>query len=118
MRTGGGVVRVSFAIALLSATAMLWGCTGVHLRPDGYDWVTGERSAPAALKAAKAALAEAQAAGAANVNAVRYQMAKAKEYISLAEHELSDRDFAACEVSAGIARKAAEEAKAIVQRGG
>ncbi len=118
MRTSGGVVRVSFGIALISLTAMLWGCSGVHLRPDYYDWVTGERTAPAAVKAAKAALAEAQAADAAKIGAARYPMAKAREYIILAEHELSDRDFAAAETAAGIAKKAAEEAKAIAQRGG
>jgi hypothetical protein len=44
-------------------------------------------------------------------------MAKAREYIILAEDELSDRDLAAAEMTAGIARKAAEEAKAIAQRG-
>lgn len=117
MRTDGAVVRVPLAIALISVMVILWGCSGVHLRPDGYDWVTGERSAPAALKAAKQALAEAQGAGAANVDAARYPMAKAKEYIALAENEISERDFAAGEMSAGIARKAADEAKAIVQRG-
>ncbi len=118
MRTDGGGVRVSFAIALISVASMLWGCSGVHLRPDSYDWVTGERTAPAALKAAKKALAEAQAAGAANVSAARYPLAKAKEYIAVAEDELSERDLAAGEMSAGIAKKAAEEAKAIAQRGG
>ena len=116
MRTDGGRVRVSFAIALIGAVAMLWVCTGVHLRPDGYDWVSGERTAPAALKAAKTALAEAQAAGAANISAARYPMAKAKEYIAIAEEEVAERDFAAGEFSAGIARKAADEAKAIAQR--
>ena len=118
MGTSGKVVRVSFAIALMSAVAMLWGCTGVHLRQDGYDWVSGERTAPAALKAAKKALAEAQAAGAASVDAARYPMAKAKEYIAIAEEEIGERDLAAGEFSAGIARKAAEDAKAIAQRGG
>jgi len=118
MRTDSGRVRVSFAIALISVAAMLWGCSGVHLRPDGYDWVSGERTAPAAVKAAKNALAEAQAAGAANINAARYPMAKAKEYLAIAEDEVSERDFAAGEFSAGIAKKAAEEAKAIAQRGG
>jgi len=118
MRTGGGVVRVSFAIASISVAAMLWGCSGVHLRPDYYDWVSGERTAPAALRAAKNALAGALAAGAANVNAARYPLAKAKEYIAIAEEEVSERDFAAGEMSAGIAKKAAEEANAIAQRGG
>ena len=118
MRTDGERVRVSFAIALISAVAMLWGCSGVHLRPDNYDWVSGERTAPAAVKAARKALAEAQAAGAANINAARYPMAKAKEYLAIAQEEVSERDFAAGEFSAGIARKAAEEAKAIAQRGG
>ncbi len=118
MRADGRVVRVSFAIALIGVAATLWGCSGVHLRPDYYDWVTGERTAPAALRAAKNALAEAQAAGAANVSAARYPLAKAKEYIAIAEDEVSERDFAAGEMSAGIAKKAAEEAKAIAQRGG
>ncbi len=45
-------------------------------------------------------------------------MAKAKEYIAIAEEEIGERDLAAGEVSAGIARKAAEDAKAIAQRGG
>lgn len=118
MGTNGKGVRVSFAIAVMSAVAMLWGCTGVHLRPDYYDWVSGERTAPAALKAAKQALAEAQAAGAASIDAARYPMAKAKEYIAIAEEEIGERDLAAGEMSAGIARKAAEDAKAIAQRGG
>jgi hypothetical protein len=117
MSTDWGSVRVTFAIALISAMAMLWGCSGVHLRPESYDWVSGERTAPAALAGAKKALADAQAAGAGNIGEARYPMAKAKEYIAIAVHELSDRDFAAAEMSAGIARKAAEEAKAIAERG-
>jgi hypothetical protein len=117
MRSGGCAVRRSFALTVISVGALLWGCSGVHLRPESYDWVTGERTAPAAVSAAKAALAEAQAAGAANFSAARYPMAKAREYILLAEDELSDRDLAAAEMTAGIARKAAEEAKAIAQRG-
>jgi len=118
MRTEGGVVRLSLAIAVMSLAAMLWGCSGVHLRLEPYDWVSGERTAPAAVKAAKKAFAEAQAAGAGKIDAARYPMAKAKEYIVLADDELSERDFASAEMSAGIARKAAEEAKAIAQRGG
>lgn len=118
MRTDWEVVRVSFAVALISMAAMLWGCSGVHLRPDYYDWVSGERTAPAAVKAAKAALAEAEATGAGSITTARYPMATAKEYLIIAEHELSERDLAAAEFSAGIAKKAAEEAKAIAQRGG
>ena len=117
MRIDGGRVRVSLARALIGATALLWGCSGVHLRPEGYDWVSGQRTAPAAVKTAKAALAEAQAAGAGNIDAARYPMAKAKEYLILADHELSEGDTAAAEVSAGIAKKAAEEAKSIAQSG-
>ena len=117
MRTDGGGVRVPFGIAMVCAAALLWGCSGVHLRPDGYDWVTGQRTAPAAVKAARTALAEAQAAGAGNINAARYPMAKAKEYLILADHELAEGDTAAAEVSAGIAKKAAEEAKSIAQSG-
>lgn len=116
MKTSSGATRRYLALALISVATLLWGCSQVHLRPASYDWVTGERTAPAAVKAAKAALAEAQAAGATNVSAARYPMAKAKEYIILAEDELSDRDLAAAEMAAGIARKAAEEAKAIAQR--
>lgn len=112
-------LRVSFAIVLLGAAAMMWGCSwGVHLWPERYDWVTGERVAPTAVKAAKTALAEAKAAGAENVKAARYPFAKAKEYVIIAEHELAGRDYAAAETTAGIAKKAAEEAKAIAQRGG
>ena len=117
MRTDYGVVRAPFAIALISVAAMLWGCSGVHLRPESYDWVTGERTAPAAVSAAKAALAEAEIAGAARIGSARYHVAKAKEYLILAERELFERDLAAAEMTAGIARKAAEEAKAIAQRG-
>ena len=115
MRTDGGRVRVSYAIAIIGAVALLWGCSGVHLRPDRYDWVTGERTAPAAVKAAKAALAEAEAAGAGTVSTARYPMARAKEYLIIAENELSERDLAAAEFSAGIAKKAAEDARAIAQ---
>jgi hypothetical protein len=115
MITDSWKTRTSFAIALLSAATVLWSCTGVHLRPERYDWVTGRQTGPAAVKAAKTALAEAKTAGADKVGAARYPIAKAKEYIILAEHELSDGDFAAAEVSAGIAKKAAEEAKAIAQ---
>lgn len=117
MRTGGGAVRRSFALALISVGVLLWGCSGVHLRPESYDWVAGERTAPAAVHAAKAALAEAEQAGAARIGSARYHVAKAKEYLILAERELFERDLAAAEVAAGIARKAAEEAKAISQRG-
>ena len=117
MRIDGGRVWAPFAIALIGTAALLWGCSGVHLRPEGYDWVTGQRTAPAAVKAAKTAAAEAQAAGAGNVDAARYPMAKAKEYLILAEHELSEGDTAAAEVSAGIAKKAAEDAKSIAQSG-
>jgi hypothetical protein len=80
--------------------------------------VTGERTAPGAVKAAKAAVDQAKAAGAENVKAARYQFAKAKEYLTIAQHELAGRDYAAAETTAGIAKKAAEEAKAIAQRGG
>lgn len=119
MRRNRSPVRVSFAIVLMSAAATVWGCSwGVHLWPERYDWVTGERTAPAAVKAAKTALADAKAAGAEKVSAARYPLAKAKEYILIAEHELSGRDYAAAETTAGIAKKAAEEAKAIAQRGG
>lgn len=117
MRSSGGAARQLLMLALISVGALLWGCSRVHLRPVSYDWVTGERTAPAAVRAAKATLAEAQAAGAANVDAARYPMAKAREYILLAEDELSDRDFAAAETTAEIARKAAEEAKTIAQHG-
>jgi len=117
MRTFGGVARRSFVIVLTGVGALFWGCSGAHLRPDSYDWVTGERSAPAAVSAAKVAIAEARAAGAAHASAARYPMAKAGEYLILAEDELSDRDFAAAETAAEIARHAAEEAKAIAQRG-
>ena len=117
MRTSGGAARQLLALALISVGALLWGCSGVHLRPDSYDWVAGERTAPAAVRAARAAIAEAQAAGAANGDAARYAMAKARDYMRLAEDELSDRDLAAAEMTAGIARKAAEEAKTIAQRG-
>ena len=117
MRIDGGRDRVSLATALIAAAALLWGCSGVHLRPEGYDWVTGQRTAPAAVKAAKTALAEAQAAGAGDVEAARYPMAKAKEYLILADHELSEGDTAAAEMSAGIAKKAAEDAKSIAQSG-
>ncbi len=117
MGTNGGRVRVSCAIALIGAAALLTGCSGAHLRPDRYDWVTGERSAPAAVKAAKAALAEAEAAGAGSITAARYPMARAKEYLIIAENELWERDLAAAEVSAGIAKKAAQDAKAIAQGG-
>ncbi|HZY30851.1 MAG TPA: hypothetical protein VFF86_04330 [Candidatus Methylomirabilis sp.] len=119
MRKRRGGVRVSFAIVLIGSAATMWSCSwGVHLWPDRYDWVTGERTAPAALKAAKTALAEAKAAGAENVKAARYPFARAKEYLIIAEHELAGRDYAAAETTAGIAKKAAEEAKAIAQRGG
>jgi hypothetical protein len=117
MRTSGKAARQLFALTVVSLGALLWGCSGVHLRPESYDWVTGERTAPAAVRAAKAAMAEAQAAGAANASAARYPMAKAREYLILAEDELSDRDFAAAETAAGIAMRAVEEAKAIAQRG-
>ena len=117
MRTSGGAARQLLALALISVGALLWGCSGVHLRPDSYDWVAGERTAPAAVRAARGAIAEAQAAGAANVSAARYPMAKAREYILLAEDELSDRDFAAAETTAGMATRAAEEAKALAQQG-
>lgn len=117
MRTSGVAPRQLLALTVIGVGALLWGCSGVHLRSESYDWVTGERTAPAAVSAAKAAIAEAQAASAANVGATRYQMAKAREYLILAEDELSDRDFAAAETAAGIAVKAAEEAKAIARRG-
>ena len=117
MRTSSVATRQLLALTVIGVGALLWGCSGVHLRPESYDWVTGERTAPAAVDAAKAAIAEAQAAGTANVSAARYPMAKAKEYLILAEDELSDRDFAAAETAAGIARQAAEEAKAIAHRG-
>ena len=117
MRDDGALLSVRLAIALVSTAALLWGCSGVHLRPEGYDWVTGQRTAPAAVKAAKTALAEAQAAGAGSIDAARYPMAKAKEYLILADHELSEGDTAAAEVSAGIAKKAAENAKSIAQSG-
>lgn len=119
MRKHRGRVRVSFAIVVMSIAATTWSCSwGVHLWPERYDWVTGERAAPAAVKAAKTALAEAKAAGAENVKTARYPLAKAKEYLIIAEHELAGRDYAAAETTAGIAKKAAEEAKAIAQRGG
>lgn len=117
MRTGGGAIRWPLALTLISVGALLWGCSGIHLRPDSYDWVTGERTAPAAVSAAKVAIAEAEAAGAARIGSARYHVAKAKEYLILAERELFERDLAAAETAAGIARKAAEEAKAIAQRG-
>jgi hypothetical protein len=117
MGTSGGAIRQLLALTLISGVALLWGCSGIHLRSESYDWVTGERTAPATVRAAKAAIAEAQAAGAANVSAARYPMAKAEKYILLAEDELSDRDFAAAETAAEIARQAAEEAKVIAQRG-
>ncbi len=116
MRTISGATRQLVTLTLISGVALVWGCSGIHLRPESYDWVTGERTAPAAVRAAKAAMAEAQAAGAANLGASRYSMAKAREYILLAEDELSDRDLAAAETAAEIARQAAEEAKAIAQR--
>jgi hypothetical protein len=116
MRTGGGVIRQPLALILISVGMLLWGCSGVHLRPESYDWVVGERTAPVAVSTAKAAIAEAQAAGAAHVSAARYPMAKARAYLMLAEDELSDRDLAAAETAAGIARQSAEEAKAIAQR--
>lgn len=116
MRTGGGAVRQPLALILITVGALLWGCSGVHLRPESYDWVAGERTAPAAVNAAKAAVAEAEKAGAARVSAARYPMAKAREYLILAEDELSDRDLAAAEMAAGIAMKAAEEAKTIAKR--
>ncbi|MDE2179385.1 MAG: hypothetical protein KGJ40_00850 [candidate division NC10 bacterium] len=117
MRIIGGAVRQLLALTLIGVGAVVWGCSGVHLRSESYDWVTGERTAPAAVSAAKAAIAEAQAAGAAHVGAARYPMAQAREYLILAEDELSDRDFAAAEAAAGIAMKAAEEAKTIAHRG-
>ena len=117
MRTGGGAVRRPFALTLIGVVALLWGCSGVHLRPESYDWVAGERTAPAAVSAAKAVLAEAEIAGAARIDSARYHVAKAKEYLILAERELFERDLAAAEMAAGIARKSAEEAKAIAQRG-
>lgn len=116
MRSGGWAVRRSFALTVISVGALLWGCSGVHLRPESYDWVAGERTAPAAVSAAKAALAEAEIAGAARIGSARYHVAKAKEYLILAERELFERDLAAAEMAAGIARKAAEEAKAIARR--
>jgi hypothetical protein len=104
---------------MMGVGALVWGCSwGVHLWPDRYDWVTGERTAPAAVQAARAALAGAKAAGAERVAAARYPLAKAAEYLQIAETELAWRDFAAAETSAGIAKKAAEEATAIAQRGG
>lgn len=102
-RTSGGAVRRLFALALISGVTLAWGCSGVHLRSESYDWVAGEQTAPAAVRAAKAAITEAQAAGAARLSAARYSMAKAREYILLAEDELSDRDLAAAEASAEIA---------------
>ncbi len=119
MRINRCKIRVSFAIVLMCAAATVWGCSwGVHLWPQPYDWVAGERTAPSAVKAAKAAVADADAAGAGKVNAARYQFARAKEYLAIAQHELAGRDYAAAETTAGIAKKAAEEAKAIAQRGG
>jgi len=117
MRTDRQKSRVLLGVAVIGTAALLWSCSGVHLRPEGYDWVSGQRTAPAAVKTAKAALAEAQAAGAGNIKTARYPMAKAKEYLILAEHELSEGDTAAAEVSAGIAKKAAEDAKSIAQSG-
>jgi hypothetical protein len=117
MRTDRRKSRVLLGVAVIGTAALRWGCSGVHLRPEGYDWVSGQRTSPAAVKAAKAALAEAQAAGAGNIKAARYPMAKAKEYLILAENELSEGDTAAAEVSAGIAKKAAEDAKSIAQSG-
>ncbi|CBE69611.1 protein of unknown function [Candidatus Methylomirabilis oxygeniifera] len=116
MGARGGVARQLLALIVISGGVVLWGCSGIHLRSESYDWVTGERTAPASVMAAKAAVAEAQAAGAANLSAARYSMAKAREYILLAEDELLDRDLAAAETAAKIARQAAEEAKAIAQR--
>ena len=120
MRIGRSRIRVSFTIVLMftAATALGCGSWGVHLWPESYDWVTGERAAPAAVKAAKTAVADAEKAGAGKVTAARYQFARAKEYLMIAEHELAGRDYAAAETTAGIAKKAAEEAKAIAQRGG
>lgn len=116
MGARGGVVRQLLALIVISGGVVLWGCSGIHLRPESYDWVAGEQTAPAAVRAAKAAIAEAHAAGAANVSTARYPMAKARAYILLAEDELSDRDLAAAETAAEIARQAAEEAKTIAQR--
>jgi hypothetical protein len=117
MRNSGRAIRRLPALTVIGVVALLWGCSGIHLRPESYDWVTGERTAPAAVRAAQAAIAEAETAGAANVGAARYPLAKAREYILLAEDELSDRDLAAAETAAGIAKAAAEDAKAIAQRG-
>jgi hypothetical protein len=117
MNISGWAVRKPLALATISVVTVLWGCSGIHLRPESYDWVAGERTAPAAVAAAQTALAEAKAKGAARIEAARYQMATAKEYLALAERELFERDLAAAEVAADIARKAAEEAKAIAQRG-
>jgi phosphopantothenate synthetase len=116
MGVRGGAARQLLALIAISGGVVLWGCSGIHLRPESYDWVAGEQTAPAAVREAKAAIAEAHAAGAANVSTARYPMAKAREYILLAEDQLSDRDLAAAEITAGIAKKAAEEAKAIAQR--
>jgi TolB-like protein len=53
MRKHRGRVRVSFAIVLMSIAAATWSCSwGVHLWPERYDWVTGEQTAPTAVKAA------------------------------------------------------------------
>lgn len=117
MRIGGRTARRSLALTVIGGAVVLWGCSGIHLRPESYDWVVGERTAPAAVKAARAAIAEAEAVGATHQAAAQYSMAKAREYIFLAEDELSDRDFAAAETAAGIALAAAEEAKAMAQRG-
>lgn len=116
MRTGGGGVRQALVLLLIGVGALLWGCSVRHLRPESYDWVTGERTAPAAVSAAKVALAEAEHAGAAVIASARYDVAKARAYLRLAERELFERDLAAAEMAAGIARKAAEEAKAVAQR--
>jgi hypothetical protein len=117
MRDSGRAIRRLPALTVIGVAALLLGCSGIHLRPESYDWVTGERTAPAAVRAAHAAIAEAETAGAANVSAARYPLAKAREYILLAEDELSDRDLAAAETAAGIAKAAADEAKVIAQRG-
>lgn len=117
MTIGGWAVRQPLALILVSAAMLLSSCSGVHLRSESYDWVAGERTAPAAVDAAQAALADATVAGALNNRAARYQMAKAKEYLTLAKRELFERDLATAEMAAGIARQAAEEARAIAQRG-
>ncbi|MBZ0160160.1 hypothetical protein [Candidatus Methylomirabilis sp.] len=117
MRISGRAVRQPLALTVISVVTLLWSCSGVHLRSESYDWVAGERTAPAAVTAAQVALAEAKTKGASNIKAARYQMARAQEYLVLAERELFERDLATAEMAAGIARKAAEEAKAIAQRG-